>query len=71
MVLASANHIRCQSCSFVVHDQYFQDKNRFQPGVCPHDGGVLFVVEPFTNDRVSKHIDIDPQSQTYRRVIDN
>jgi len=70
MALNTQYHLRCQTCAFVVHDQYFIDKKNFQPGICPNDGGVVQVVQPFTNTWVpGASLMADPESHAFGHVV--
>jgi len=72
--LDSDHHIRCTrpTCGFVVGDTYFIEKTRFAPGICPNCGGVLHVVDPYTERRSATHVlQVDPRARSFRRVIDN
>ena len=73
MSLNSNFHLRCRKCAFVVHDQYFLDKIRFTPGVCPNCGGLVDVCVAYQDTPASGyHLGVDPgDSRTYRRVVPN
>lgn len=70
--LDSDHHIRCSrsTCGFVVGDTYMVEKPRFNPGICPVCGGVLKVVEPYTETTSLTHvIQVNPRHRSYRRVV--
>jgi len=49
-------HIICGAlvnCGFRVHDQYFRQKPRFAPGVCPRCNGPIKIVEAYTENVVA------------------
>lgn len=71
MALLSRYHLRCRTCAFLVHDQYFADKKRFQAGICPNDAGVVEVVQPFTSTVVrGVHVETNPESNRYGHVVE-
>jgi len=72
--LDSDHHLRCtnDTCGFVVGESYFYEKQRFRPGIFPACGGVIRVVEPYTETRSTTHfLQVDPRNRSYRRVIPN
>lgn len=46
-------HIICGariSCGFRVGPDYFRDKTRFAPGICPRCNGPINIVDAYTED---------------------
>ena len=44
-------HIICGAsprCGFRVHQDYFREKTRFMPGICPSCGGPIRIVDAYT-----------------------
>jgi len=52
LILAESTvHIICgNECGFVVHERYFEEKNRFTPGICPNCGAPTHLVHPYTTE---------------------
>lgn len=50
----AAHWLRCANplCGFLAAGDYFEEKTRFTPGVCPRCSGRVVVVAPFTQDPV-------------------
>lgn len=71
MSLNTMYHLVCSNnlCSFRVHDRYFQDKSRFEPGICPNCGGVVQVHVAYGPVDPDMTIGIDPSQPGYRSVI--
>ena len=57
-------------CGFVVHENYFLEKQQFTAGYCPRCGSPVLIVEPYT-DKVIKGATmvLDPGQGTPGRVI--
>jgi len=41
---------RTPKCGFRAYEEYFVDKKRFSPGICPNCGGPISVVEKGTDN---------------------
>jgi len=59
-------------CAFRVHDRYFLDKVQFSAGSCPVDAGPLAVVADYTDRKETRfHLETDPSSTNFRRVVEH
>jgi len=69
----SQHHLVCQrgvrlgTCGFRVHDQYYRDKSRFTPGICPNCGGVVVACSPW-DDMPDASVRISGSSGRVERV---
>ena len=62
-------HVRCTGdCGFVVADRYFEEKNKFTPGICPKCGAPTYLAHPFTTE-VATGYHMDLQSGRISRGI--
>lgn len=50
--------IKCTSntCGFIVHDRYFEQKRKFAPGMCPRCGNATKLVYAGTNTESTEHV---------------
>lgn len=71
MSLNTMYHLVCSNptCSFRVHDRYFQDKIRFEPGICPNCNGVVRVHIAYGALDPAMGIGIDPSQSGFRSVV--
>ena len=54
----SKHHLICTNpqCGFRVHENYFEEKTRFVPGICPRCAGAIMVVAAFTSIKAEKAV---------------